>query len=243
MLTLIALLSTGCVSAKDTERSFARMELGQAYLLEGNVEGAIVELRDAVKTDPKSADAWDSLGLAYMARGAHEEAEKAFKKAIRVDKVYAGYRLNYAYLLQKLGRRDEAVVQLLVAREDLTYREPAKVLSNLGWAYLQGEETAAAIAVLEEAVRRQPNFCGAHYNLGAAYAEGDHVRKAVDRFEIVLEMCDDQFPEAALSAGVLLMDAGHVDEGATYLHLCLERWPDTPVAARCREKLKAEGLL
>jgi tetratricopeptide (TPR) repeat protein len=130
-----------------------------------------------------------------------------------------------------------------VARDDLTYREPAKVLNNLGWAYLQMGQGPAAVAVLEEAVLRQPNFCGAHYNLGAAYAEGDHLRKAVDRFDIVLELCDEQFPEAALSAGVLLIDAGHVDEGATYLQLCLSRWPDTPVAARCRDKLKAEGLL
>ena len=238
---LFALLA--CITAQDVQRSEARKELGQAYLLEDDVEGAIVELRTAVKLNRRSGDAWDSLGLAYMARGAHVESEKAFKKAIKLDDEFAGYRLNYAYLLQKLGRNAEAIEQLEVARADLTYRQPAKVLNNLGWAYLQEGQSAAAVAVLEEAVMRQSNFCGARYNLGAAYAETDYLRKAVEQFEVVLDVCDDQFPEAALSAGVLLIDAGHVDEGATYLHLCLERWPDTPVAVRCREKLKAEGLL
>jgi Tfp pilus assembly protein PilF len=71
MLALIALLGTGCISNKDVEQAHARMELGEAYLNEKNVEGAIVELRSAVKQNRKSAQAWDSLGLAYMARGAH----------------------------------------------------------------------------------------------------------------------------------------------------------------------------
>ena len=124
MIALIVLLSAGCVTAKRANKSEARATLGHAYFTEGSTELAIETLQEATRLDRKNARAWHYLALSLVKRGAHEEAEHAFKKAIRLSPDDAAIRLNFAYLLQKLGRNDEAVEQLELARADLTYTSP-----------------------------------------------------------------------------------------------------------------------
>ncbi|MCP4807633.1 MAG: tetratricopeptide repeat protein [Proteobacteria bacterium] len=231
-----------CVTVKDIERSNAQLDLAAAHVQEDNPQAAIASLENAVDLNRKNMDAWNLLGVAYMQRGAHEQAEDTFKKAIRKDKAHAGTRLNYAYLLQKLERHDEAIEHLLVANEDLTYPEPAKILNNLGWAYLQTGNTAQAVAVLEEAVFRQPNWCGSRYNLAAAYAAAGEQAKAAELASDVANTCADEFPEAALIAGEAYLDMGRMADGQAWLQAVVDQHPGTPLGSQAKERLAAEGL-
>lgn len=242
LFLLVALTTTGCVSAKRVERSAVRTDLGEAYLTEGSTELAIESLQEAIRLDRRNAQAWDSLGLALMKRGAHEDAERAFKRAVRLDPDDASYRLNYAYLLQKLGRPAEAIVQLERAREDLTYRQPAKVLNNLGMAYLAVGRTDEGVAVLEEALFRQPNACAIRYNLAVAYEQQQSLDKAADVLEDVMVACESDYPESVLLRGIVLMDMGRQEEGAMYLQLAMDRYAGTDVAREAEARLQSEGM-
>lgn len=165
---LALLVLGGCITPKRQEKAAARVQLGNAYLLEGNPQSALTTLEEAVKLDRRNVDAWHQLALTYMALGAHDRSEDAFRRATRLTPEDAALNLNYAYLLQNLGRNDEAIERLELARQDLTYIQPSKVLNNLGYAYLVEGESARAVVVLREAVTRQPGYCAAWYNLGLA---------------------------------------------------------------------------
>ena len=235
-------LALGCVTPKKAELARSKYDLAAVYMSEENPQLAIATLREAVKLNRKDPELWNALALAYMQRGAHAEAEKTFKKGLRKDRDDAALNLNYGYLLSNLGRHEEAIERLEVAREDLTYAEPAKVLNNLGWAYLQVGRDADAVAHLEEAVRRQPNWCGARYNLGAAYVAAEEKAKAAESFEVVAQTCADEFPEAMLHAGEIYCDMGKIEQGVAYLNEVVDRWPGTPHATSAQERLAKESL-
>jgi Tfp pilus assembly protein PilF len=231
-----------CITAQKQASSAAHGDLAGAFLLEGQTEACISKAQSATKMDRRNVDAWHTLALCTMKRGANEESEKAFKRALRLTPDDAGLLLNYSYLLQNLGRTDEAIKHLEHAREDLTYTAPAKVLNNLGWAYLQADRDHDAVGVLEEAVYRQPNFCGALYNLGLAYREVGSLDSAIVTLDSVRTQCQGQFPEATLLYGVVLVEMGRVEEGASYLQLVIDEFPDSDEAAQAGAELAAVGM-
>ena len=236
------LLVLACITPQRQVRAQSHSELAGAYMVEGDTASCIQTARGATKLDRKNADAWHTLALCTMQRGANEEAEKAFKRALRLTPDEAGLLLNYAYLLQHLGRTEEAIEYLEHAREDLIYREPAKVLNNLGWAYLQVDRDEEAVVALEEAVMRQPNFCGAIYNLGLAYSEIDELDLAIERLAQVQIQCSGMFAEAPLLQGMLLVELGRNEEAAGFFHLVIEQYPGTPEAQEAERQLDAVGM-
>lgn len=241
-LLLSLVMGPGCVSAKRAQKSAVRTELGYAYFNEGSTELAIETLQDATDLDRRNPAAWHYLALSLVKRGAHEDAEEAFKRAIRLDPEDAAIRLNYAYLLQKLGRNAEAIEQLEVARKDLTYTQPAKVLNNLGMVYLAEGRTDESVAALSEAVYRQPNFCAARYNLGLALSEAQQAARSVDVLDELQLVCPDAFPEGELLRGNMLITMGRMEEGAMVLQLTADKYPGTPVSAQALSSLDAAGM-
>ena len=242
MIALIFLLSSGCVTAKRANQSEARTTLGHAYFTEGSTELAIETLQEATRLDRRNSRAWHYLALSLVKRGAHEEAEDAFKKALRLSPDDAAIRLNYAYLLQKLGRNADAIEQLEAARADLTYTQPAKVLNNLGMAYLAEERVDESVAVLSEAVYRQPNFCAARYNLGLALSVQEQAATSAKVLDELGVVCPGEFPEGELLRGQMLMQMGRMEEGAMVLQVCLDNYPGTPVAQAAGEALDQAGM-
>ena len=60
----------------------ARLQLGVTLQEMGDYEGAIAELRTAVRLAPDQADARNSLGLALMQKGEAEEAVAALRALV-----------------------------------------------------------------------------------------------------------------------------------------------------------------
>ena len=137
---------------------------------------------------------------------------------------------------------DEAIECLEVARQDLTYRQPSKVLNNLGYAYLVSGQQQAAVRSLEEAVARQPNLCSGWYNLGLAYESGDEHARALDAMDHVVMICPEVYPEATLKAGELLLSLGKDAEGEMYLKRVVSNNPGTPLSKRAQEQLNSLAL-
>ncbi len=199
-------------------RSEARAELGRAYLQEGSIESAIGTLREAIELDKTNWIAWTFLGLALAEKGKAEEAEKAFKTAIRHEDERAEPHHNYGLFLFGQGRVDEAILQYEQALEDLTYRKPAYVLNNLGFALIARGDAERAISTLNDAARRAPNLCPVRFNLGLAYRAAEQPKEALDAFGDVIELCGEEAPGAYLQAGSLLIELDRHDDAMTYLY-------------------------
>lgn len=238
---LALLLVGGCASAKQQQQATARLELGAAYLSEGNPEAAISELRTAVKLDRYNWAAWEKLGLAYMARGALDESERAFRKAVRLQPKNAQVLNNYGLLLMRLGRLDEAIVLFQRAEQDLTYRKTALVLSNLGYALFLTGQHDQAIAKLDDAVRRSPELCPAWFHRGLAHKAKGNLDRALADFETVIEKCGAEVPGAYFHGAQVLEAKGDLGTARDWLRLVVQMAPNTDVASAASEMLHRVG--
>ena len=242
-LLVIAVLLTACVTEKRKTGAAAHVDLGAAYLLEGNPEGAITELEHAAKLNPQNVDAWHKLALAYMARGALPESERAFKKATRLSPDSAEILNNYGLLLLQLNRRGEAIATFEKAKKDLTYRKPAILMNNLGYAYYLDADYENALANLNGALERLPNLCQARFHRGLVWeAKGDHDRALADLDQVIKE-CGDNAPGAYFHAAKVLLAQGKRDAASVYLHTVLDMAKDDPALSDAAQALLTQEAL
>ena len=164
-----------------------------------------------------------------------EEAEKAFKRSIRLAEGRAEIHNNYGLLLMKMERREEAIAQFEVALKDLTYRSPALAMSNLGYALYLEQRHEEALRYLSEAIARAPQLCPAQFNRGLVYRElGDPELALVD-FQDAAERCGEEATGAYYQAAELLLAQGDAYAGCIYLEELAELEPHTQLGRQARE--------
>ena len=240
LLSVVA-LSLGCISAKHQEMANSHMELGTAYLTEGNAPDALGELKEAVKLDRKSWAAWEKLALAYMAQNAMEESEVAFKKALRFSPGNAQVLNNYGLMLLRVERTDDAIAAFKEAGKDLSYRKPALVLSNLGYAQFIKGDYDAAIVTLDDAIRRAPKLCPAHFHRGLSYKAKGQLDPALKDFRAVIETCNEEAAGAYFQGAEVLASKGDQAQADEWLTAVIRLAPDTSLANSARDKLAGAG--
>jgi len=227
--------ATGCISSTRQEKASGRITLGSAYLREGNLPGAIETLEEGARLDRRNWAAWNKLGLAYMAVGAYEKADKAFLKSIDLVPGEAEALTNYGSFLIRAGRADEAIPILEMAVADLTYRKPAIPLSNLGYAYLKLDQPDQAILLLNNAILRAPNLCQARFLRGMAYSELDKAERALSDFDVVVQLCGEEATGAYYQAGRLLVETERRNQGCTYLLTAIQDAGESELGEQARE--------
>lgn len=238
-LIVLALL-TGCVSSKRQQQASAQSSLGAAYLREGNAPAAVGVLREAVRLDPRNYEAWEKLGLAYMAQGVLEDSETAFKKALRLNPERAEIRNNYGLLLMELDRREEAIVEFEGALADITYRSPALVLNNLGYALYNEGRHDEALFRLTDAIKRAPELCPAYFNRGLVHRAKDLPQLALADFDAVIQRCPADAMGSYFQAGGILLELDDTYGGCSYLRIVVDEAPTSTIAAQAREVLARE---
>ncbi len=139
--------------------------LGRMDYDQRRYQEATGELETAVKLDPKSARAWDSLGLAFDMQGHMEQALGAFQKGTELNRAlthpspWPPHNLGYLLL-----RKDQPKQAETALRESLRYdSQLAQTHYYLGRALeKEGDETAAAseyqIAVTNDAASPEPCY-------------------------------------------------------------------------------------
>ncbi len=217
LLLTMSLMLASCITPDRQKQAQARADLGAAYLKEGNSAAALEVLQEAVSKDPRNWQAWDHLGLAYWAQGDLDQSEKAFDKGVKLEPEKAEINNNYGLMLMQQGRHEEAVEHFLAARKDLEYRKPALLLTNLGNAYYQLGRYDDALVALDDAIRRTPALCNAHFERAMVYEAQDKLDAALASYEKSVELCGDVAPGASFQAAKLLLKKGDRQAACTYL--------------------------
>jgi Flp pilus assembly protein TadD len=85
----------------------ARIGLGRLQLADdpGKAEALFL---DAVHRDPRSAVAWNDLGIARDLLGKHQDAQTAYRQAIGLDASMHGAQVNLALSMAMAGRAEDA---------------------------------------------------------------------------------------------------------------------------------------
>jgi tetratricopeptide (TPR) repeat protein/serine/threonine protein kinase len=138
-------------------------------------QAAYQAAQKAVDLDPSSAEAYSALGFATATRDfAWAEAEAHHRHAIEINPNYATAHHWYSFHLQMEGRFDEAIAEMLRARE-LDPLAPG-VLQGLGWCYYQSRRFERSLVTFESMLEAVPDFAYGLATYGWAL-------RAVGRFE------------------------------------------------------------
>ena len=110
------------LARKYPERSIYIYWLGKLDYDQRRYEAAVEKLEKATKLDPKSARAWDSLGLTFDMQGRIDQALAAFEKAVSLNREQSHPSPwpphNLGFLLLRMDQPKEAEMAL---RESLRY--------------------------------------------------------------------------------------------------------------------------
>ena len=113
----ICLTSLSCKSKKESAEFFTR---GNFHFKKKEYDRAEHFFSEAIRKNPKLADAYNNRGLIYLNRGEWEKAGKDFEEAVKLDKTFTDARYNLAKFYTETGRADagEALFRDLAARMD-----------------------------------------------------------------------------------------------------------------------------
>lgn len=191
---LVAALA-GCVSSDgrkplkqesaDVTASKYNIQLGTAYLQQGNYALAKEKLERAVKQNPKDPDVHTSLGLLYDRTGELKLADRHFREALRLAPDKPEVSNNYAIYLCKNGRVDEGVQRFADVAANKYYRTPEVALTNAGVCLREAKRLDDARKSFSAAIKARPNYSEATVQLAALLLEQSQLteaRKVVDTY-------------------------------------------------------------
>jgi tetratricopeptide (TPR) repeat protein len=148
---------------------------GKAALDAKQYDVAVENLEKAKDMDPNQNVIWGNLGDAYggaatVKTGADQQAAldkgiEAYKKAIELKPDDAAYHNNYALLLAKSKKSDEALVELTKAAE-LDPPNAGKYYYNGGAVLVNLGQNEPAGAMFKKAIAADDNYADAHYQYG-----------------------------------------------------------------------------
>lgn len=154
----------------------ARANLGQALSVEGRWHEALPVLEEAIRVNPRHAEAHHHLGFALDALGHPDLAIDHFREAVRLRPAYPEAQGNLGIALAQRGELDAAVAHLReVLRIDpasaLGRANLALALANLGEREAGRGNSGAARAAYREALALLPGNAGLQSRLAQLEAD------------------------------------------------------------------------
>jgi serine/threonine protein kinase/tetratricopeptide (TPR) repeat protein len=165
------------------------LNLGNALLDKGDIEGAIRRYRTAIQIDSKYADPHNGLGLALEAKGDLDGAIEEFREALRLNKDYPMPHVNLGAALKAKGQTDDAIAEYRVALH--INKDIPEAHSNLGAALIDKRELDGAIAECQEALRLWSDFPEGHVNFGTALAAKGRTDEAIAEYRKAIRLKKD----------------------------------------------------
>ena len=153
------------------DNPIAHLNLGVALQQQGRRSEAVAEYQAALRLDPAWAQAHNNLAIVLEEMDRLEEALAAYQEALRLNPSAALAHCNAGGLLARLGRHDEAARHFNEAVR-LAPDDP-RPYALQATAALQRGDPAAAVTLLHEALRRQPDRVPTLTRLARLLAAGE----------------------------------------------------------------------
>lgn len=147
---------------------------------------AVLELKKAIRKNPKDAGSHYNLGVAFLSLGRSLEALNAFQKAVGLDPRFAAAHLGQGVAFSRLGRGLQALSSIRLALS-LKPNDPLTYL-NLGIAYRQLGRHRLGQQAIVQAIRLAPDSPEAHYQLGLTNLCLENRVSALQEYKILLKL-------------------------------------------------------
>ena len=162
------LLLAACATAPSNRTRDAaayNVQLGIAYLHQGDIALAKDKLDRALAEDPSSADVHSARAMLFERMHNPDKADAEFRTSLRLAPHDPDVVNNYAVYLCQNGRTNEGVRRFEEAAHNALYRTPEAAYTNAGVCLRAAKRDDEARADFGRALRIRPNFAEAAYQL------------------------------------------------------------------------------
>lgn len=143
------------------------------------------ELQQAIRSNPRSPEALNQLGVTYRFMGRNQEAKEAFSQALALDPHYAEAYLNQGIMQLAEGDVSGAKAQFNSAIKLNSKNYMAHY--RLGEAYLQGGDTHAALTSLNTALALNRSNAAVMAKMGDAYQAQGNTAAAIANYRKAIQ--------------------------------------------------------
>ena len=162
---LLAACATTERPSKARDAAAYNVQLGIAYLHQGDVALAKDKLDRALAEDPSSADVHSARAMLFERMHNPDKADAEFRTSLRLAPHDPDVVNNYAVYLCQNGRTNEGVRRFEEAAHNALYRTPEAAYTNAGVCLRAAKRDDEARADFGRALRIRPNFAEAAYQL------------------------------------------------------------------------------
>lgn len=201
----------------------ALLQEGLAHHRAGRLDDAAALYREALRQQPREAEALRLLGAIAQARGEHENAAALLRQALALRPRLAYGHNDLGNALAALGRLDEAEAAWRAAVDC----EPDffEARGNLGHRLAAKGDWQAAAVQYQAAARLKPLDANTHNNLGAALYYQGRAAAAAERFRSALSLQPD-FAAAHANLGAALAQQNRHAEAIAELRRAVALAPE-----------------
>ena len=192
----------------------------------GNLSQAAIEIKAAIRADPRNPQLHDDLGSIDAQQKSWESARAEFAAAVQLNPQLAAYHLHLGLALQALNQPD-SLTQLQQAHT-LAPDNPVIAL-ELGKADAAAGNDAQAIPLFQQVLDQNPQSIDAMTQLALAYQRSIRPQDAIDLLHKVLA-ADPNNAIAATDLGMALTQSQHAKEAVPVLQQATRLAPDSVTA-------------
>jgi len=229
LLVTLAVVSTlaGCVATSPSGKPASyHYQMGVSYLEERNYTAALIDLVEAEKADPDSAELQYNLGRALTGKRRLDLAEQRFLRALVLRPNYSDARNDLGVLYLETGRWDSAIQQFKAVKDDLFYQSHDYAMVNLGLAYMGKGDYTAALEELYAVRALNPRNPIVLVSVGRVLFAQGKTEQAIEEYRRALVQAPD-YAFAQYHLGLALMKQSRLAEARELFKDVVRTAPDT----------------
>jgi type IV pilus assembly protein PilF len=234
----VLLFGTGCMSVSETSVDGREIDTNKAadehikaamtYLSSGQLGAAQRHLNRALELDPKSIPAHNAMAMSYSMTGEFELAEKSYQDLLDIDPDYSPARNNYAGMLFKLGRTDEACDEWQEVVADGSYERRSGAYYNLGQCRIVQQRYDQAEQAFERSVALDRNASAGYLELAKLYYGKGEYAKSQTLYSEYRSLRGRPTPTSLLLGIKLAVESGDRDAQASQALALKSLFPASP---------------
>jgi type IV pilus assembly protein PilF len=243
---LVAVSLAGCVSSsggqqlQPKEAARANLQLGAAYLRQGNLPLAKEKLERSEKQDGRNAEVHSALAFLYERLDRKSDAERQYATARRLAPDSGEVANTYAVFLCRNGKAEAAMKEFEAAARNALYQTPWAALANAAVCLRSEKRDADALPWLQQAIQLRPDYSEAVAELADAQLALDRKNDANETVNRYLAM--GRASPDVLLVGVRVAQArGDAAAVANYARRLRRDFPDSAQTRALPQFLKDQG--
>ena len=169
----------------DPKNVIAYLRLGGIYQASHQLDEAIGQYQKALALQPNSAALIALLGNVYLQKNDLATARKYYAQALAADPNFTVANANMAWVDAVEGTNLDSALAMAQKAKSQVPELPA-ITDILAWVMYKRGNYSGAIPLLEDCVKRVPNFAQYHYHLGMALLAGGQKERGKAQLQTAL---------------------------------------------------------